>query len=77
MLERAGEQVQALLNNEEDAYAERSAASRETESGNISEEAVRCLDEARTHIETAIEEMQYAIGDDSQPIPASKPLRRR
>jgi hypothetical protein len=78
-LERAGEQVQALLIDEEEAFECRSAASRETELGNFSEDAVRRLDEARTHIQDAIEEMQSAIGDDSlpEPIPTPAPMRRR
>lgn len=77
-LESAEEQVQALLIEEENAFEGRSAASRETESGNISEDAVYHLDQATTQIRNAIEEMQYAIGDDSlpEPKPTSTFVRR-
>ena len=69
MLESAGVQVQALLIEEEIAFEGRSGAARETESANISEEAVRCLSEAAEGIEHAVQHMQIAVGDDSLDLP--------
>lgn len=76
-LESVGEQVRTILNEEASAFEGRSAASRETESGNVSEGASFHLGEATTDIQSAIEQMQYAIGDDSLPEPIPAPIRRR
>jgi len=65
------------LVEEESAFEDRKSPSRESGAGKISEEAVRCLSEAEEGIDTAINHMQLAIGDEGPPEPAPVPVHRR
>ena len=76
ILESAEKQLQALLIDEENAYEDRTAASKETESGTVSEDAMDHLEWATTELRGVIEKMQSAVGDHSLPEPVAPPSER-
>ena len=61
-LASAQEKVEEILEEEGGAFEDRSAPSQETESGNVSKEAIRCL--ARILFSTKA--AQYAFGETDQ-----------
>jgi hypothetical protein len=75
-LESAEEQLQAILIDEENASEGRTAASKETELGTGSEDAMDHLEWATTELRGVIEEMQSAVGNDSLPEPVAPPSER-
>jgi hypothetical protein len=77
LLEPFGEEVRHVLFEEEDKFGNRTEASKENESGQVSSEAVRCLGEAVDGIENAVFHMQVAIGDASLPEIPQPPTKIR
>ena len=66
LLEPFEEEVRRVLSDEEDNFANRSDASKETEAGQISKEAQDLLDRARSAIDNAIYLMRVVLGDAAQ-----------
>ena len=64
MLQSAQERVHHLWIEEQGAFENRSSASKETELGQISSDAVHHLEEATQDIQNAIEHMQSAAEDE-------------
>jgi hypothetical protein len=65
ILEPVQEEIHDIWLDEEGAFDRRSAPSKETESGQISIEAIDCLEGAVSDIESAITNLREAVGDDS------------
>ena len=63
-LEPIEEEVRRVLSDEEDNFANRPEASKETETGQISKEAQRNLDRARSAIDNALDLLRLVAGDD-------------
>ena len=53
-----------VLSGEEDNFANRTEASKETEAGQISKEAHHNLDRARSAIDNALDLLRLVVGDD-------------
>jgi hypothetical protein len=70
-LEPIEEEVRRVLSDEEDNFANRSKASKETEAGQISKEAQHDLDRARSAIDNALDLMRLVVGADSNDIEQS------
>ena len=68
ILEPIEREVGRVLSDEEDKLASRSAASKEAEAGQISEEAQRNLEDACAAIENALDLMQVVVGGDGKGI---------
>ena len=66
LLEPFEEEVRRVLSDEEDNFANRSEASKETEAGQISKEAQDLLDRARSAIDNALYLMRVVVGDAAQ-----------
>ena len=66
LLEPFEEEVRRVLSDEEDNFANRSEASKETEAGQISNEAQDLLDRARAAIDNALYLMRVVVGDAAQ-----------
>ena len=63
-LEPIEEEVRRVLSDEEDNFANRTEASKETEAGQISKEAQHNLDRARSAIDNALDLLRLVVGDD-------------
>ena len=68
ILEPIEEEVRRVLSEEDGKLASRSAASKEAEAGQISEEAQRNLEDACAAIENALDLMQVVVGGDGKGI---------
>ena len=77
MLESLQGRVQALWEEEDKAFEGRPLSSMETGAGKISEDAAHFLCEARDDIQNAIDHMNFAIDDDSLPVPTPASIPRR
>jgi hypothetical protein len=64
ILEPIEEEVRRVYSEEEDMLSNRSAPSKETEAGQISEEARHNLEVARTALTDAIDHMKLVVGDN-------------
>ena len=64
ILEPIEEEVRRVYSEEEDMLSSRSAPSKETEAGQISEEAWHNLEVARTALTDGLDHMKLVVGDD-------------